>query len=110
MTPAELSERLAGGDPVQVIDVHEPEIGEIGAPLEHEIASLPFAVLVPLSTLPARVEELRRDEPVVVVCHHGIRSASACSWLVREGFADVTNLSGGIDAWSTDVDPGVPRY
>jgi len=102
MKPAELSERLANGDRLTVIDVREP--------LEHEIASLPFAVLVPLGSLPGRVEELRRDEPVVVVCHHGIRSASACSWLVREGFADVTNLSGGIDAWSTDVDPGVPRY
>lgn len=102
MTPAELSERLARGDRLRVIDVREP--------LEIEIASFPGAMHVPLGTLPGRVGEIDRDDPLVLVCHHGIRSAAACGWLVREGFTNVTNLSGGIDGWSTDVDPGVPRY
>lgn len=102
MTPVELSERLAQGDRLTVIDVREP--------LELEIAKLPGATHVPLGTLPDRVGELDRDDPLVLVCHHGIRSASACAWLVREGFSKVTNLSGGIDGWSTDVDPEVPRY
>lgn len=102
MTPVELSERLALGDRLTVIDVREP--------LELELAKLPGAKHVPLGTLPDRIGELDRDVPVVVVCHHGIRSAAACAWLVREGFSNVTNLSGGIDAWSTDVDPDVPRY
>jgi rhodanese-related sulfurtransferase len=102
MRPVELSERLASGDRLQVIDVREP--------MEVGIASLAGAVSIPLSTLPERIGEIDRDNPVVVLCHHGIRSASACAWLVREGFTDVANLSGGIDAWSTDVDPAVPRY
>ena len=102
MTPVELSERLALGDRLTVIDVREP--------LELELAKLPGAKHVPLGTLPDRIGELDRDVPLVVVCHHGIRSAAACAWLVREGFSNVTNLSGGIDAWSTDVDPDVPRY
>lgn len=102
MTPVELSERLARGDRLRVIDVREL--------LELEIATLPGAMHVPLGTLPGRIGEIDRDDPLVLVCHHGIRSAAACGWLVREGYTNVTNLSGGIDAWSTDVDPSVARY
>lgn len=102
LTPVELSERLARGDRLQVIDVREP--------IELEIAPMPGALSIPLGTLPGRVDELDREVSIVVVCHHGIRSASACSWLAREGYVNVFNLSGGIDAWSTDVDPGLSRY
>lgn len=102
MTPVELSERRGRGERLCVIDVRES--------LELEIAKLSDAVHIPLGTLPERIVELERDDPLVLVCHHGIRSAAACAWLVREGFSNVTNLSGGIDAWSTDVDPDVPRY
>lgn len=102
ITPRELSERLSRGDRLQVIDVREP--------FELQIAAIPGACHIPLRTLPGRLGEVARDRPVVVVCHHGVRSASACGWLVREGCLDVHNLSGGIDAWSTDVDRSVPRY
>lgn len=102
MTPVELSERLTRGEAIQVVDVRES--------FELEIASIPGADHIPLSSLPSRLDEIAIERPVVVVCHHGIRSASACGWLVREGRTDVHNLSGGIDAWSTDVDPGIPRY
>lgn len=84
-----------------LVDVREPQ--------ELAIASVAGAVHVPLSELPRRAEELR-GQSLVLMCHHGMRSARACAWLVRSGFEDVTNLSGGIDQWSTDVDSSVPRY
>jgi rhodanese-related sulfurtransferase len=64
-----------------------------------------------MGEVPGRVAELPRDRPIVVMCHHGVRSAHVVAYL-REahGFEQVVNLSGGIDAWSCDVDPRVPRY
>jgi adenylyltransferase/sulfurtransferase len=54
--------------------------------------------------------EAVRDEPIVVYCHHGVRSAKAVRQLLEHGFASVENLDGGIEAWSLTVDPSVPRY
>jgi rhodanese-related sulfurtransferase len=69
-------------------------------------------VLVPLREVEARLGELEawREQRVVVHCHRGGRSAKACRILRRAGFADVSALSGGIEAWSLTVDPAVPRY
>ena len=53
---------------------------------------------------------LKRDAPIAIHCHHGVRSRSAAEQLVREGFTNVYNLEGGIEAWSREVDPSVPRY
>ena len=68
--------------------------------------------LLPLGELPGRISELAdwRERRVVVHCHHGPRSAQACALLRAEGFGDVRNLAGGIEAWSVTVDPAVPRY
>jgi adenylyltransferase/sulfurtransferase len=77
---------------------------------EHALASIPGAVLIPLQELPARLAELPREGTIVVHCHHGQRSERAAAYLRGQGFTDVRNLLGGIDAWSCDVDPGVPRY
>ena len=89
-----------------LLDVREPwEVATAalrlpGVPARH----------VPLAGLPAALGTLDPAQPVVCVCHHGVRSARAAVFLERAGFADVYNLAGGIDAWSTQVDPGVPRY
>jgi rhodanese-related sulfurtransferase len=99
----ELARKLQSAEPVFLLDVREP--------WEHELAALPSAVLVPLPELPARAAALLPPgAPVVVYCHHGIRSLSAAAFLERQGFPDVASLHGGIDAWSRDVDPAVPRY
>lgn len=100
--PRDLLTMMERGERFRLIDVREP--------LEHRIASIDGAELIPLSTLPSSLDGLDREEPVVVMCHHGIRSASACAFLAREGFGRVFNLAGGIDRWSTEVDPSVPRY
>jgi rhodanese-related sulfurtransferase len=63
-----------------------------------------------MGEIPARLTELDPDRPVLCICHHGMRSAQVAHFLVRQGFATVYNLAGGIAAWSEQVDPAVPRY
>jgi len=101
LAPEELKVLLDTGSSV-LLDVRMPE--------ELEIASLAGAVHIPLNELPARLSELNPAAPIVVLCHHGVRSEMAGRLLERNGFADVLHLSGGIDAWSQDIDPRIPRY
>jgi rhodanese-related sulfurtransferase len=68
------------------------------------------ALAVPMNQLPGRLDELDASRPVVCICHHGARSAQVVAFLERQGFESVHNLVGGIDAWSLQVDPSVPRY
>ena len=71
----------------------------------------PFAgaIEIPMREIPTRLEELDRNDEIVVLCHHGIRSGRIVAYLDQQGFR-VTNLTGGIDAWSLFIDPRVPRY
>ena len=100
----ELAARLEAGAPVYLLDVRQP--------WEHELAALPGSHLIPLDQLPARAGEVRPAEgvPVVVYCHHGIRSLSGAAILQQLGHDNVYSLAGGIDAWSARIDPSVPRY
>jgi adenylyltransferase/sulfurtransferase len=102
---------------VSPLDVHAARVGGAGpglldvrTPMEHAIARVEGARLLPLNELPQRFEELDPEADLVVMCHHGIRSAQAVAFLRDKGFARVRNLAGGIDAWSRDVDDSVPRY
>jgi rhodanese-related sulfurtransferase len=100
---AELQRRLASPPPPRLIDVREPD--------EWEIARIDGAVLLPLSQWPAIAHaRLQPAEPLLVLCHHGARSANAAEFLLRNGFTDVTNVAGGIDSWSREIDSAVPRY
>ncbi len=65
---------------------------------------------IPMGTLPARMHELDRLQPILVLCHHGARSLQCVTFLQRQGFASAYNVAGGIDAWSREVDGRVPRY
>ena len=65
---------------------------------------------IPMSTLPARLDELDRTQPILGLCHHGVRSQQCVAFLQRQGFDAVYNVAGGIDAWSREVDPAVPQY
>jgi rhodanese-related sulfurtransferase len=104
MTPTELAEKLQTPNPPRLLDVRQPE--------EHAFAALPNSTLIPLDELMMRSDEIEewKDEEIVIYCHHGIRSAQAVAQLRAIGFADVHNLSGGIDRWTSDVDPKLPRY
>jgi rhodanese-related sulfurtransferase len=100
----ELAARLTAGEAVYLLDVRQP--------WEHEIAALPASHLVPLRELPERAAEIQPPGGalVVVYCHHGIRSLSAAAFLEQAGIRPVASLTGGIDAWSSQVDPRIPRY
>ncbi len=65
---------------------------------------------MPMNTVPSRMAELDRSQPIVCICHHGGRSAQVVAFLLRQGHDRVYNLAGGVDAWSTQVDSAVPRY
>ena len=79
-------------------------------PWEHALAKLEGSVLVPLGTLPQSLSKLDKNTEIIAYCHHGMRSADATGFLVQQGFPNVKNLVGGIDAWSVQVDNSVPRY
>ena len=105
ITPAEVKRRLASGERVFLIDVRQPE--------EHAIASIPGAELVPMNTVPASIQALesKADEGgLIVFCHHGMRSLNIVAWLRGQGLESCQSMAGGIDLWSLEVDPSVPRY
>ena len=85
-----------------LLDVREPD--------EYATAKIEGAVLIPLGQLQSRVAEIPKDREVIVHCHHGGRSAQAVRWLLKSGVPGAKNLDGGIDAWSCEIDPAVPRY
>src|SRR5438874_4427337 len=95
----------------QKTDAHEPfDLIDVREPFEYEIARIDGAKLIPLGEIGDRVDELQRGEPIVVHCHSGQRSAQAVRLLQQQGFSNVYNLDGGIDAWSDQIDPNVPKY
>lgn len=102
ITPAELQERRERGAQVLLIDVREPE--------EYELAHIKGSRLLPLSQFNEWGATLDAETEAVVMCHHGIRSAQVCAYLARQGFKNLSNLEGGIDRWSCEVDRSVPRY
>ncbi len=102
ITPAELAARLKSGEPFALIDVREA--------VEHDTARIEGADLLPLSRFQEWAGQLRPDEEIVVMCHHGIRSAQVCAYLSQQGFKKLYNLAGGIDRWSHEVDASVPQY
>lgn len=96
----------AADGPVTVLDVREPA--------ELAVASVTpdgFTLLaIPMGEIPARMAELDRDQPIACLCHHGGRSMRVAQYLAQNGFSRIANIAGGIDAWSQQRDPSVPRY
>lgn len=102
LTPAEVAARLARPEPPTLVDVREP--------WEHQLAHIEGARFVPLGALGAALSTFDPEADYVLLCHHGVRSLAAARFLRERGLRRVANLAGGIDAWSVDVDPAVPRY
>jgi len=100
--PPELKRRLEAGEQLTVLDVREP--------WELAIAHLPGTLNIPLGEVPARMGEIDRQRPLVIMCKAGGRSLRAAQFLASQGFSGVANLSGGITAWALQVDPSVPTY
>lgn len=104
MHPGTLAKKLAAGERVYLLDVREP--------WEYDQARLPDSVLIPLGELPHRIADVEPPPgaTVVVYCHHGVRSLSGAAILEANGVPEAYSLAGGIEAWSTLIDPSVPRY
>lgn len=77
---------------------------------EFETCRIEGSTLVPMNSVPARLQELDEDAEIVCICHHGARSAAVGSFLERNGFTNITNLTGGVHAWAVQVDPAMPKY
>jgi len=90
------------GETPLVLDVRED--------WEVQLASIPGVVHVPMNQVPARVGEFEKGRPIIVMCHAGGRSLRVAHFLTNQGFTDVANLTGGIQAWSESVDATVPQY
>ena len=106
----ELAGRLNRGDAVVLLDVRETFERELCA---IEVPSNAADLHIPMRSISARLPELRLaagERALIVYCHHGVRSRAVVEWLLGQGIEGVENLSGGIDAWSREVDPSVPRY
>jgi rhodanese-related sulfurtransferase len=86
-----------------------PVVLDVREPWEVALGTIEGALTIPLGELPEKAAAIPAGRPIVVLCHHGMRSAQAAGWLRRQGIA-ATNLRGGIDAWSVAVDPSVTRY
>lgn len=99
----DLKSKLDAGQKFRLIDCREPD--------EYELCKIEGAELIPLSQFSAKApEKLAKDEEVVIHCHHGGRSQRACQYLASLGYENVSNLAGGIDAWSVEIDENVKRY
>jgi rhodanese-related sulfurtransferase len=98
----EVNERLGRGDKLLLVDVREQ--------WEYDLSKIPGAKLIPLGTLPANLNTLLGAGEVICYCHHGMRSLDAAVWLRQQGVESVKSMTGGIERWSVEVDPQVPRY
>ena len=102
ITPTDLLERLDSGELWQILDVREP--------WEIEIASVAGTMNIPMGEVPDRYDELSACRQIAVLCHSGVRSGRVADWLLDNGFENIANIVGGIDAWSVDVDCSIRRY
>jgi rhodanese-related sulfurtransferase len=101
---AEVKTQLDTGNHLVLVDCREQH--------EFNLVAIDGAVLLPMSETPARVGELEahRGRPILVYCHHGMRSAQVAVWLRGQGFTQAQSMSGGIDRWAVEIEPGMPRY
>jgi len=103
ITVAQLQSLLATEPPPPPLDVREP--------WEYQTAHIEGATLIPMNEIPGRAhQELDEEASILVLCHHGARSLSVAAWLRQQGFDKAQSVSGGIDAWSAQIDPILPRY
>jgi rhodanese-related sulfurtransferase len=105
ITARDAKQRLDAGETLHLVDVREPN--------EFAICKIEGATLVPMRQVPGELVDLQAkasSAPLIVFCHHGMRSLNVVHWLREQGLENCASMSGGIEAWSLTVDPTVPRY
>lgn len=104
ISPVELSEWL--NDPLR----DSPLLLDVREPWEYQLCHIDGSQALPMGVVPARSNELDPEREIVVICHHGGRSAQVAMFLERQGFGKVINLAGGVAEWASRVDPKMPQY
>lgn len=102
ITPQTVKARLEAGEALLIIDVRQA--------WELNRSRLAQAVHIPMDDIPDSLDRIPQDTPVVIMCHHGTRSAQVTQWLRAQGYQNVLNMEGGIDGWSHQVDSSIPLY
>jgi len=103
LTPLQLRQYLETATPAPLLlDVREP--------WEFDICSINDSILIPMGQIPAKLESLDPEQEIVVICHHGIRSAQVCHYLERQGYGHMINLTGGVESWAREVDVNMAVY
>jgi hypothetical protein len=102
LTPQQVQDCLKKQPAPLLLDVREED--------EVRLCALAGSLHIPMNLIPLRHNELPDDIPIIVYCHHGIRSLNVARYLAHVGFENVANLQGGIDAWARQIDPSLPRY
>jgi len=102
LSATELKNKIEQEEKLFLLDVREPN--------EYEYSHIANSILIPLNQIPNRLSELDPEQEIVVICHHGMRSQQAANYLAQSGFKNISNLTGGIDAWSCNCDSSVRRY
>ena len=113
ITTEQVKQKLASGEKFLLLDVREPwefEKAHVDLAGVAGAAGKAEFKLVPMNDVPGRLHELPQDEPIVVMCHAGVRSLKVTTWLRQQGFDHAQSLRGGIDAWSRQIDSKVPVY
>jgi adenylyltransferase/sulfurtransferase len=100
--PREVKQRLDRGEKLLLVDVREPH--------EYAVCQIEGSMLIPMGTIPANLQKLDTEEEVICFCHHGMRSRDVVNWLRAQGIKSAKSMAGGIDRWSVEIDPKVPRY
>jgi rhodanese-related sulfurtransferase len=102
IAPRDVKNLLAGGTKFLFVDVREP--------WEHQTSRIEGSTLIPLREIPANLARFEDANEIVLFCHHGMRSLDAAAWLRSQGVEGARSMTGGIERWSTEIDPQVPRY
>ena len=103
LTPLDVKRRLDSGEKLRLIDVREP--------FEFSQAKIEDSELIPMRSVPQALASLEAEPaPIILFCHHGMRSLQVVNWLREQGVESCSSMDGGIDRWSLEVDPSVPRY
>jgi rhodanese-related sulfurtransferase len=102
ITAPDLQLRLNQPDAPLLLDVREPH--------EYAYASITDSRNIPMNSVPSQLDQLDAEREIVVICHHGIRSRRVGEYLENQGYPNIINLTGGIDAWAAQVDQAMPRY
>lgn len=106
-----LDYEISPADAATLLSENKTHLLDVREPWEYATAHIEPSILMPMGEVPARAhQELDPEAHLVVLCHHGQRSLNVTAWLRNQGFENVQSLRGGINAWSGEIDPKVPRY